>query len=117
MVKTRTAGNESDAMHKRGRHNRAMVKKSERDPEKVAAGRRLRLTRMALGFDTMIAFAETLGIPLDNLSGYERGLADVPRLLVRDLRSRWAVTYEWIYDGDCQNMPHGLVKKIEKLDS
>lgn len=74
----------------------------------VEAGKRLRRAREALGFTQAKRFADLIGVTKDNLSNWERGVAEVPTEIVLKLRATFGVDPNWIYAGD----PSGLRQEL-----
>lgn len=83
-------------------------------PDAVAAGDRLRRTREALGIQKRRRLAQLMDVPEDNLEKWENGGAMVPPSFIRKLRDAYQITYEWIYDGIVERLPHELVLKLTK---
>ena len=83
-----------------------------RDPEKIAAGKRLIATRLALGVTTTRRFAQLMAVPETNLTKWENGKAMVARTFIRKLNEHYGVTYEWIYDGIKRGLPYELALKL-----
>ncbi len=88
-----------------------MAKKS-RDPDTIAAGARLRATRLALGVETVRRFAELTRVHENKLSKYENGAAMVPPSYVTKLNDAYGVTHDWIYGAIRRGLPHELVLKL-----
>ncbi|WP_211098460.1 helix-turn-helix domain-containing protein [Azospirillum sp. B506] len=78
----------------------------------VAAGRRLRTTREALGFNSVREFAAMTNVTEHVLSAWERGKALVRPWYVSSLKQKWGITHDWIYDGDVKGLPYSLATKI-----
>lgn len=76
-----------------------------------AAGERLRLVRVALGFDQR-EFAPKTGVTEDALSAWERGVSLVRPYYVSELRRQFGVTLDYIYDGDLSGLPGRLLEKL-----
>lgn len=82
----------------------------------VAAGRRLRATREALGYVTGREFANITNVSEDVLSSWERGKALVRPWYVSTLKERWGITHDWIYDGEIKGLEFSLGTKLKDLD-
>lgn len=78
----------------------------------MEAGRRLRQTREALGYETGRAFAERTGKDEDALNTYELGKVLVPPIYVAKLNELWGVTHDWIYSGRVLSLPVELVEML-----
>lgn len=79
----------------------------------IAAGDRLRLTRQAIAPDESIgAFADRTGSNEDQLSAWERGASLVRPWYVTELKARFGVTQDWIYDGHELSLPANLMQRI-----
>lgn len=81
-------------------------------PEAIEAGRRLKATRLALGFLTVRRFAQIIDWDESKLTKYENGIVLVPVRLISKLRQRFGVDHNWIYDADMSRLPHDLVEKL-----
>lgn len=89
-------------------------------PEKayaLAAGRRLRATREALGFSSGREFAQITNVSEDVLSAWERGKALVRPWYISFLKERWGVTQDWIYDGEIKGLEFSLGTKLKEQGS
>lgn len=84
---------------------------------RMAAGRRLRATRLAVGIPTIRRLAQLLDVPESNLTKWENGEALVPPWFVKRLEDHYGVTYQWIYDGGKRGLPHELVLKLDAKPS
>lgn len=82
----------------------------------VEAGKRLRRTREALGFYQAVKFAELTGVTKDNLSNWERGIAEVPTEFVKKLKATFGVDHNWIYGGDPSGLRAELRDKLLSED-
>lgn len=85
------------------------------DDMKVMAGRRLRRTRLALGFLTIRHFAHATGVGESNIAKWESGFALVPPWFVERLRMVYKISHDWIYGGDTYLLPTGLAGKIAEV--
>lgn len=83
----------------------------------VAAGRRLRATREALGYVTGREFAQLTNVSEDVLSSWERGKALVRPWYISTLKERWGITQDWIYDGEIKGLEFSLGTRLKDLDS
>ena len=84
----------------------------EKTRYKRECGRRLRAVRSALGYDTIRAFADLTGVEEDTLGTWESGRSAVPYYYVAKLKRRFGVTFDWIFDGDPQALPHSLAVAV-----
>ena len=97
-----------------------MTPRSQSPTDYSAIARRLRLTRMAAGYDDyggQARFARRLNLGTGRWNNYETG-GDKPipfkvALLVVQVTG---ATLDWIYLGDRSGLPQRLVTAIEKLE-
>jgi hypothetical protein len=115
-VNSQSPENASRDDKKANPQNLPMDDDDTRDPEKVAAGKRLIATRLALGVRTTRRFAELMAIPETNLTKWENGKAMVSRAFIRKLNEHYGVTYDWIYDGTKRGLPYELALKLVEDD-
>lgn len=81
--------------------------------EDVEIGRRLRQTRKAIRPEMSLRqFAALVGVEESLLSKYEKGGAAVSRRYMRQLKSLFGVTFDWIVDGDPSHLPAELHAKL-----
>ncbi len=83
-----------------------------RDPAAIAAGARLKATRVALGVTKVRRFAQLLDVSEHNLTKWENGASMVPPAFVAKLKQVYGVTFDWIFAGDLARMPHDLALKL-----
>ena len=81
---------------------------------KEAIGRRLQLTRRALGL-TPGTFASGAGIPKNTYSQYESGTRTPALLFAVKLCDRFELTLDWIYRGDPSGLKYTLAEQIIRL--
>jgi DNA-binding transcriptional regulator YiaG len=84
----------------------------ERDPSAIAAGERLKATRIALGHPNRRRFAQLMDVPDSNLAKWEYGAAMVPPGVVSKLKKVYGVSHDWIYDGERKSLPYELALKL-----
>ena len=82
------------------------------DDYKIACGRRLRVIRRALGYQSMREFAKVTGVTEDALGSWERGRNLVTPPYVETLRARFRVSHDWVFAGDASNLPHALATVV-----
>jgi transcriptional regulator with XRE-family HTH domain len=73
---------------------------SKQDPMRSESGRRLQLLRIAKGFATKRAFAQTIGVEEDRYDKWEKGMALIPPAIVLTLVQRFGITSDWLYFGN-----------------
>lgn len=83
----------------------------------IESGKRLRRAREALGFGKAIRFAELMGVTKDNLSNWERGIAEVPTDFVTKMRATFGVDHNWIFAGDPAGLRQELRDKLLSEDT
>jgi transcriptional regulator with XRE-family HTH domain len=84
-------------------------------PENVETGKRLERLRRAHGYEHMRDIARTLDINEATWRAWERGLNEFPTDIARDLRKRWGVSFDYIYEGAETAMAPELLKKLRKV--
>jgi transcriptional regulator with XRE-family HTH domain len=77
-------------------------------------GRRLELTRIALGL-TAGAFANRAGVAKSTYSNYTSGTRAPELDQALKLCEAYELTLDWIYRGDPSGLKYGLAEKINKL--
>lgn len=82
----------------------------------AAIGRRLRLTRQALGL-SQTEFAARAGIAKNALSQYESGKQRPSIDNAIALAETHRITLDWIYLGDNSNLRYELVEAMKKMSS
>ena len=92
------------------------MEQREQSEEMVAMGKRLRDTRVALGY-TQSDFGKFIGIEANSLSSWESGKRIINPLAILRLHKTLKITPDWIYLGDSSGLPFGVVKKIYKHQS
>jgi len=70
-------------------------------PEKIKTplGQRLTDARKALGYETRAPFAELLGLPLETLGGYERGVREPDSSFMAMYHERFGINLTWLITG------------------
>ncbi len=78
-----------------------------------AISRRLKATRLALGFRTQAAYCRDAGIEKNTYNQWERGKGrpDLDNAII--LCEKFDLTLDWIYFGDLSKVPHDTAIKIE----
>ena len=80
-----------------------------------AVGTRLRLTRIALGFDAQGKFAKAAGIAGNTYNQYEKGNRTPDLQQAIRLCDRFTLTLDWIYRGDPSGLNYKLAEDIKKV--
>jgi transcriptional regulator with XRE-family HTH domain len=78
-------------------------------------GSRLQATRLALGYRSQTAFAETLGVTSQRLNQWEHDKHPPDLLVMCALKVRHGVSLDWIYLGDWTGLKSGIVQAIVSL--
>ena len=83
-------------------------------------GRRLLITRLALGYAIQADFAEAIGVEPQTYNEWETGTRgrSLSRRGIGFIVAKFpAISVEWLMEGCPDRLPHGLVKKIQELDA
>ena len=78
----------------------------------VACGQRLRITREALGVETVRAFAKKTRVEEDRLGAWELGKNQVPPWYIQRLKRMFGVTHEYIFGGDLAGLPNSIAEQV-----
>lgn len=98
------------------RHIFSMAWKGETPAFKRECGARLRRAREARGYDSLRTFALDTQTDEDNLSNWERGVAQVPPSYISLLKRAFGIDHAWIYDEDASALPDDLRKALLTKD-
>jgi transcriptional regulator with XRE-family HTH domain len=82
---------------------------------KTELGRRLLISRLALGYDQQNKFALDAGIEPQTYNPWETGSRTLTQNGARLLRDKYQLPVEWLFEGVPDRLPHGLVRKIEAI--
>jgi transcriptional regulator with XRE-family HTH domain len=93
------------------------VSKLKDMPYLIECGKRLALARQALGFDTIRAFAAAINRSEDALTSWEAGKNRIPDYLLRQLKSEFGITTDFILTGDKAGLRHDLILALARLAS
>ena len=77
-------------------------------------GKRLKAARLALGFDVLEHYAREAGIKSNHYSQHETGVRPITLARARALKQKFKLSLDFIFDGDLNDLPHGLVNKIKE---
>lgn len=89
-----------------------------RDPHSLAEiARRLRLTRLALGYATQAALSRVSGIAENTWSNYEQGLRRISLDEANKLRSISGLHLDWIYHGVRRGLPPEFLERVVALEA
>ncbi len=80
-------------------------------------GRRLRLIRLAKGFDTQPPIAKLLNVSLKRYNNWEKGIAPIPTAFAARLCSLTGVTMDYIYRDNMSGVPLDLASRLEEMTS
>lgn len=83
--------------------------------DRGAAGRRLRLVRLALGFEEKKAFAERLGIQPPNYTRCENGKALLTPDQYNILFETWSIDPLYLMRGNESRMPRETLDRITEI--
>lgn len=78
-------------------------------------GRRLELTRRALGFKTQVEFCKAIKIDKTVWNPFETGVRRITLTVALKIRHRFAVPLDWIYCGDPSGLPDRIAKELDRL--
>lgn len=81
----------------------------------AAEGKRLRAARLALGYNVLERYAKKAGISPSLYSMHETGSRMITLERARALKRTYGLDLDFIYDGEDDALPHGLVKKITEI--
>lgn len=82
------------------------------DPPKVIANR-LKALRIALGFQTQVAFAAELGIEKSTYNPFEKGKRELTFETACLIRKKFKVPIDWLFWGDDDEIPYNIKVKLE----
>lgn len=84
------------------------------DPVKewVEIGRRLEAVRRVLGIQTKKQFAEDAGIGEQTYGPWANGRREISKDGVKKLIARYGLTWEYIYFGNKDDLPHKIAKDL-----
>ena len=92
------------------------------DPDDIGdlaadVGRRLRLSRVALGYPDrqQIDFATDSGIAQSHYNKFESGARCLTLNVAMKLCHRWGLTLDWLFRGDPSGLPYKLATDIKEL--
>ena len=86
-----------------------------KDVKTMGEGLRLRLTRLALGYNSSKDFGKELGVSFGALSNYELDRREIPRCLLGGLKRQFGVTTDWILFGDDRQLSDHLRASISEV--
>lgn len=78
----------------------------------TASGLRFRITREALGYETVKELGTRLGISPKTIHSWELGENKVSPEKLKLLKDAFGVTSDWIYYGDASGLPRALSEKV-----
>lgn len=78
-----------------------------------AVGRRLRATRVALGYERQSEFYAEIGVPANTANQWEMGRSRINLDAASALKRRFNLTLDWIYLGDPQHLTKQLADRID----
>lgn len=83
-----------------------------KDPQAIEAGKRLKRTRLALGYTSRRLLADAIHVDQSNIAKWEEGVAMTPHHAIRKLYDLHGVTWNWIYGGILHELPGQLIQKL-----
>jgi transcriptional regulator with XRE-family HTH domain len=81
----------------------------------VDIGRRLRLTRVALGIENQVDFGREAGLSQPQYNYFETGSRPLTLQAALKLCDRYNLTLDWLYRGDPSGLPYKLAKDISNV--
>lgn len=96
----------------RGQSSRAMDGQPDK-PEVI--GERLRIARLAMGYEDQVAFALRCGVSSQAWNNWERGRQPPSLDQASRIRARTGLTTDFIYYGDLRGLAQDLADKIQKV--
>ena len=93
--------------------NGAMQDRDSDGVTKAAIGKRLKLSREALGV-SQSDFADRCEIARNTYNQYEKGVNKVPVDAALKMRELYGLTLDWIYVGDPSGLRHEIADKIRE---
>lgn len=85
--------------------------KAIRDPDDII-GKRLAQTRIALGYESQVEFAATIGLGKSTYNPYEKATRPLTLQSALKIQSRHHVPINWLLNGDPSQLPHHLHKLL-----
>lgn len=79
--------------------------------------RRLRLTRLALGYDNQATFAAAMGMSSQRWNAYEKGREPLPLPVALQLCTMYGVSLDWLYRGRKDGVPIQIRTQIDWLEN
>ena len=94
-----------------------MLKQMANSESKEAIAERLRLTRLALGYDQQTTFARAIDreLTVQRYNNYEAGRDRLTLNLALAICRRFPVDLDWLYRGSMDELPRRLADAIEAL--
>jgi transcriptional regulator with XRE-family HTH domain len=89
------------------------MSKMSRITRPEAVGKRLELTRMALGYESQKDFYGSTGLGASSYSMWENGTRYPSVTHAMRLCQEYGLTLDWIYRGDIASLPHKTAMKIK----
>lgn len=83
--------------------------------EDVAA--RLKLLRIACGFDSQVAFARRTGISQSEINHFESGRRALPLSAANKIKLHCQVTLDWIYHGDRSTLTMEMNRRLPTIEA
>ena len=81
----------------------------------VAAGRRLRAAREALGV-TQLEMAKVAGYQgANSIAQWESGAKSINPFRLAKIKARWGISLDFVYIGDMSGLPHKLAADVQNL--
>jgi transcriptional regulator with XRE-family HTH domain len=81
----------------------------------VDIGRRLRLTRQAMGIENQVDFGREAGLSQPHYNLFETGSRPLTLQAALKLCDRYNLTLDWLYRGDPSGLPYKLAKEINNV--
>lgn len=80
-------------------------------------GKRLRLLRLAKGFEKQPPMAQLLGVSNNRYNNWEVGVVAIPITFANILCAKTGATTDYIYRGDVSGLPVRLASALQEISS
>lgn len=100
-----------------GVHRARMIDPDDTGEFAADVARRLRVTRVALGYPDrqQAAFATESGMSQSHYNRFESGARPLTLAIAMKLCHRWGLTLGWMFRGDPSGLPYKLASDIKEL--
>lgn len=80
-------------------------------------GERLRLTRLALGFENQAEFARRIGVQPNVVNNAETGDNRLSVPVIAAIRQAFGLTSDWLLFADQRGLPNEFLEKYSRLNA